>query len=885
MVKSNKESTMEKKSQLELFINERKSKLIELYCLSRLNNLFSLDSNTLKRDINQFLDYNDLTKNQVFDVNSLPEMKLQDPPFVEKKLPRNKASGQLEIRKIRDVKKRSRDSTPGYLKTNNIPNEKDVRENCIDSNVRRQEKRNLDKTKMTFHDVAEPKGLCDTDNIEKNQHGEKRELELIDDPNELVSQPEKKMKISETKHLPLSSHNVYVPNLHANPTKVDIKCNKHYLIEKIVSDKPMDNTTSFKSNNINSTESVYLVMNEAIPTKLAHAISLAELKYVSQTLPLIKLIPPAHKALNTELINTALNEGRITVVSSRIEELRRLNLWSLRQPKKFMDPFDSTRSITHHSILLEEIKWMREDFHEFKKFKIAVCAEIAQSVMDYWTYGKVCCIKRNPINHLKSETELASYKTDQAHEDENALATINTKLLFKNFNPIKEIIPHKLPNYSLEEYQSLKTRFPVKLRLCLEGLSPLEKNISNNIPLYSGIKNNFTEVKCNEVLPFIPISKSMSFLDNDHFLKLVEKQMIDEEPSLGQLSKKRGMFYGNRRSHYLKPPIAPSLKYLKFRTPTIWLSENDQELVRNINQYAYNWDLISAHMSCKNTRSYTSNIERRTPWQCFERFVQLDEKFTVHDMKGPRAHNAQLWLYETHKLQQQQKRRISPLGVGSDSIQRGHKRLRWASMFDAIRKSIKRRENTPKPNPSLPRKPLDVKNTSVPTPSDMSELKAQRDDALRRDVQIRRVTKQRIQMGHLQQQQIINNRVGGRNVTSTLQNIKESNLRVVRTAQTAPVDHLKSTSQLHQNKSQESPKEKEILENYARNMHTQKPELTPELALKAAEKYYSNISIKQQCQRVQESTSGNVSYSPLSASSANKAVPPTPQEILQKLQK
>ena len=223
-----------------------------------------------------------------------------------------------------------------------------------------------------------------------------------------------------------------------------------------------------------------------------------------------------------------------------------------------------------------------------------------------------------------------------------------------------------------------------------------------------------TEHRQQQSVSFEPISKAIVMLDDDDFLKIVEKQIIDEEPSLVPFSKRRGMFYGNRRSHYLRPPVAPSLRYLRCRTPTIWLPEDDHELVKNINTYAYNWELISAHVSSRPTRSYCSNIERRTPWQCFERFVQLNERFQFIDMKGPRAHNAQIWLIEAHKLQQQQKRRISPLGVGEESIQRGHKRLRWASMFEAMRKCFKKRENAPRPNPSQPRKPLDCKNTSVP---------------------------------------------------------------------------------------------------------------------------------------------------------------------------
>ena len=61
-------------------------------------------------------------------------------------------------------------------------------------------------------------------------------------------------------------------------------------------------------------------------------------------------------------------------------------------------------------------------------------------------------------------------------------------------------------------------------------------------------------------------------------------------------------------------------------------------------------------------------------------------------MKGVYAYHAQQWLEQAHRAQLTTKRRISPLGVGPESVQRGNRKLRWASMFDAMRKAMKKRE-------------------------------------------------------------------------------------------------------------------------------------------------------------------------------------------------
>ena len=726
----------------------------------------------------------------------------------------------------------------------------------------------------------------------------------------------------------------------------------------------------------------------------------------------------------------------------RIEELKRLGLWSLRQPKKFIDPWNNTH--TYRQTLLDEAKWMQADFDEGKKYKIAVCTTIAQAVMDYWNYGDVCCINTKSPHFLTDDDKVKDSSTEElddvkltnnteenqkmkdiksdndtnkitipdniediknadtledneekedkmdviggeeeqvvadevtdkkrmeddkseshvstevdsekmttpgevsdndvnSHGQESDEKTIDISKLLERPDPSQDITPKSLPKFSLEEYEkSMAERKikPFKLQLSLSEFESTERNIADQIPIYMGV-NKKDEVKKSVEIPFAPISKSVVTLEDDDFYKLIERQLVEDEQSLVQLSKRRGMFYGNRRSHYLRPPPVPSLRYLQNRTPTIWLPEDDQELVRNINTYAYNWELISANMIHRSSKSYLSNIERRTPWQCFERFVQLNEKFNFNDLKGPRAHSAQQWLIEAHKFQQRQNRRISPLGVGNESIQRGHRRLRWASMFEVMRRCIKKRENAPRPNPTQPRKPLDCKNMKIPTPSEMSQLKAQRDEALRRDIQLRRNAKNRLQQKQIQAAQ---NQSQGQNQAQALNQAQTSNsqsqisIQLSRGASrntSSAVDGTESsnsTATANNSTRQQTGAagqyrytEEEIIELYARKIQLQKPNLSPETALQAAKSYYKTLKYEQQQQQQQqqaqaaanpsqqgspansnktlnvpnstvvpkrEASTGVVNDRTTSsesiASNANKIKSPTPHEILQRFQK
>ncbi|ODQ60468.1 hypothetical protein WICANDRAFT_29944, partial [Wickerhamomyces anomalus NRRL Y-366-8] len=422
--------------------------------------------------------------------------------------------------------------------------------------------------------------------------------------------------------------------------------------------KTSDNKISlFDPFNKEAIDTHVLLLKEQLPPRIAEATPLAELYYLAQTLPLVKLMPSTHKVITSTMFETALTEGKINVVHSRIEELKRQGKWSLRQPTKFIDPIRGNTK-THWNHLLSEMNWMATDFREERKLKIATCAYIAQSISDYWNYGKV------------------SFK---ASIDFDSLTDQNRTLL------------EEMPAFtSFEQYD-----------------------------------DKFSSA------PLVPVSKSLIPIEDDTWYNVLFKQIVDESDSVPAQQKGLFGFSSQKRINTsIKPPPPPSLKYLDLRTPTIWLPEDDQNLIEYVNQFSFNWGVVSAYLSKKPTRSYSSNIERRTPWQCFERYIQLNDTFQINDMRGQNTLSAMKWLEHAHNIQATTKRRISPLGVGVDSIQRGHKRLRWASMFEAIRKCMRKRESVTRPNNNQVRKNGDDKKLGAPTPAELSKLKFERDKAI-----------------------------------------------------------------------------------------------------------------------------------------------------------
>lgn len=735
----------------------------------------------------------------------------------------------------------------------------------------------LQSVSKYIYKVEEPKQPVES----ANSQGLKRRTESTND--------ERRLKISRQDSSQLSdSRSASVPK----PGPETVKQETLSLAAKSQIENLHSETQDFLNRDINELE--IMSVPEHYPTKPPNVSSLAELYYLTQTLPLIKLLPGSHKTLVTENYELALLEGKIAVLYSRIEELKRQGKWSLRQPKRYYDPFIHTknngRKTFHGDNLLEEGKWMAADFKEGLKYKKACCVAMAQAISDYWTYGKVMCIRRKKIWHIGEKREEEVLKdndgqdnndamivddsnagvenapsrglgkegqhptTDHDHiktemlddeanpkatddvvlskisedveqtqidelpentvpqeemeegkeegeegekeseqQEEVELSSIDVKLLMSRPKPEDEIIAPNLPTFSENDLKELNRSSsettPFKLHVNLNDLKKIDQSIIKNLPKFTAFDDADSNMPSKALKtvdsPMVAVSRLLHpFEEDEDWYKIVLKQNNSHKSksniTSGPPEYQKGLFgfQSHRRFNYLKPPKPPLIKNIEFRSPTIWLPQDDKYLIHYVAEFCFNWDLISEHLlpSATTLKKYESNIERRTPWQCFERYIQLNEKFQFSDMKGIYSYQAQQWLEHAHRAQLTTKRRISPLGVGNESIQRGHRRLRWASLFDAMRKSMKKREdaiaklnhrrtpadyssnnttvNSPEasnsgtPGPSNGKRPAD----RVPTPAELSKLKFERDKSIQEAYLNQQATRSRMIAAVTQQQ-------------------------------------------------------------------------------------------------------------------------------------
>ena len=163
--------------------------------------------------------------------------------------------------------------------------------------------------------------------------------------------------------------------------------------------------------------------------------------------------------------------------------------------------------------------------------------------------------------------------------------------------------------------------------------------------------------------------------------------------------------------HSFRPPSEypmPSLGFFESRQSSQWTYAEDDELRRLVKEYSYNWSLIS---SCLSPQSlFSSGAERRTPWECFERWIGL-EGLPADMSKTPyfRAYSSRLEAAQRTVLaaqqqavqqqQQQQQQGQNPTAQGpirrrtTQPIGVDRKRTsRHLALLDGMRKLSKKRE-------------------------------------------------------------------------------------------------------------------------------------------------------------------------------------------------
>jgi hypothetical protein len=131
-------------------------------------------------------------------------------------------------------------------------------------------------------------------------------------------------------------------------------------------------------------------------------IGLYEWQLKAQHQPLHKQMQQARKVLTTRDWQLARDELKSIKSIQKIEELKKKKMWCLYQLKKHR-PVPRTK--THWDCMLEEMQWMRTDFKQERKWKMAVAHQIARDVIEWHLADDkaTVCVKVRPPNYLSLE--------------------------------------------------------------------------------------------------------------------------------------------------------------------------------------------------------------------------------------------------------------------------------------------------------------------------------------------------------------------------------------------------------------------------------------------------------------------------------------------------
>lgn len=159
--------------------------------------------------------------------------------------------------------------------------------------------------------------------------------------------------------------------------------------------------------------------------------------------------------------------------------------------------------------------------------------------------------------------------------------------------------------------------------------------------------------------------------------------------------------------HQFRPPsefMMPLQSFFECRTASQWTWQEDDDLKKHVRDYSYNWSLISCMLTSKSM--FASGAERRTPWECFERWIHLEG--LPADMQKThyfRAYNTRLEMAQRTLAEQAANAppaqpnaagQIAPIRRKYTTSIRVERRRnqKHLTLVDAMRKLAKKRETT-----------------------------------------------------------------------------------------------------------------------------------------------------------------------------------------------
>ncbi|KAI4176518.1 MAG: hypothetical protein LQ348_005983 [Seirophora lacunosa] len=500
-----------------------------------------------------------------------------------------------------------------------------------------------------------------------------------------------------------------------------------------------------------------------------------------------RLIGSASKTLTTANHYVDNHEQQYCRILSRIEQLQKANGWSLRQLERSGEP---ERPTVHWDVLLSQMKWLRTDFREERKWKVAAASSVAS-----WCAQWVASTKEERIA-LQVETRPQSRSIVRAAAPESALTP---DLIPSAADDSSDAADEEIDHPDATEGKAPAAIFSMAPDMFYFGLqrTPSAEKLLQELPLYqpsfeiqqAALHHSSVNPDKEWMTALLPVSRfcdgklvshdegpprkksryDYAELDeDDRFASTEIAGSGDGTPDARPEQDDVALFKPENKhirdrihaGHAFRPPseyVMPSQSFFESRQSSQWTQVEDDELRRLVREYAYNWSLISSCLAALS--AFSSGAERRTPWECFERWIGL-EGLPAEMAKTQyfRAYHGRLQAAQTtHEAQQQLLQQQQQQGSNAPQmplrrrstqpVQVERRRsTKYLHLVNAMKNLARKRENVPKKtekamDSAAIRKPGATApgRHTMQTPQEFSRLRHERDTKLQEQAKVYRM--------------------------------------------------------------------------------------------------------------------------------------------------
>ncbi|KAH5157453.1 vacuolar import and degradation protein 21 [Parastagonospora nodorum] len=507
-----------------------------------------------------------------------------------------------------------------------------------------------------------------------------------------------------------------------------------------------------------------------------------------RSIPLQELVASARKTVTTAGTLAMHREHQDYKILKRVYQLQNANRWSLRQLQKSVEP---ERPFTHHDQLLLEMKNISTDFQEERRWKEALAASFAEWCAKYVNSSP----EERATLRVNVRKPIAAKQVEHHDEDMDDAPTPD----------LVQSHAHETESESFADEDELRTPLSANPPTGLFSLgfndvvmkihrTPASDTMFRELPFYEPMLEGSSDGNPFSVAepPILPVSKyvtgklvsqirgpprkrsrydydsedepstppSRSGTSAEHSMPSTPGRRLfcrnDLPPEMTDVA----LFNAENKhvrdrlqaAHQFRPPTEfnmPSVAFFEHRIPSQWLWEEDQKLRSLVKEFTFNWSLVSQQLSLPSM--FVSGSGRRTPWECFERWVQLEglpaemsktQYFRTYQGRLEQANKTVFAQYQAQQQQQQQqgaapaqpRRRPTTTPI---RVER-RRENRYLAIIDGMRKLARKRESAAHKQAESQKaaalrkahEPAPPKNT-VHTPQEFSRLKWEREEKLK----------------------------------------------------------------------------------------------------------------------------------------------------------